>query len=583
MPPYPAFLRRLSGIQNEFIRHWLADQTQGVFTLSEPLTGTSSAASSTLETTIERLLPAAKAGRLGRLRRGIEKEGLRVDAKGRVAQTPHSYGLGSKLTHPHITTDYSEALLEFITPVYSEPKEALAFLSDLHTFTYHQLDDEWIWPSSMPSRLAGNESIPIADFGSSNIGTMKHVYRKGLDVRYGRIMQAIAGVHYNVSLPDSMWKILQTLEGEENTPFNDYRSARYFALIRNFRRHSWLLLYLFGASPAIDKSFLPTGEVPEKLRELDAETYYAPYATTLRMSDLGYQNKVQEQLKICFNSLGNYVNTLRHAISSSWPDYEKLGVNNGGDWQQLNANILQIENEYYSDIRPKRVTKHNETPSQALEARGVEYIEVRCLDLNPFDPLGVTENQIRFVDTFLMWCLLSDSPWISDEECDRLDDNRRLVVERGRDPALTLIRQGEAISVAEWGGKICSEMKTVARLLDALEKGCPHADAIEVLESALQKPELTPSAQLLSTLHQQEMSLSELMLSLAKQQAATLRQQSMLRSREALLEQLVETSHQQQHDIEEADDTNFSEFLEAYFTSARESRMTALSTAKELL
>ncbi|WP_249979275.1 glutamate--cysteine ligase [Vreelandella olivaria] len=544
--------------------------------MPEPLTVPSS-----LTAQVERLLPSARLGRLGRLRRGLEKEGLRVDANGHIAQTPHPYALGSKLTHPHITTDYSEALLEYITPVYSEPREALAFLSDLHTFTYHHLENEWIWPGSMPSRLSGNDSVPIADYGISNVGTMKHVYRKGLDVRYGRIMQAIAGVHYNVSLPDDMWHALRELEKATNIPFNDYRSTRYFGLIRHFRRHSWLLLYLFGASPAVDKSFLPEGQVPEKLKVLSDDTYYAPYATTLRMSDLGYQNKVQSQLKICFNSLSNYVNTLRHAISTPWPDYEKLGVNEDGEWQQLNANILQIENEYYSDIRPKRVAKHNETPSQALEARGVEYIEVRCLDLNPFDPLGVTEAQMRFVDTFLMWCLLSDSPWISDDECDRLDDNRRWVVERGRDPALTLVRDGESTTVREWGEQIFAEMAEVARLLDAVEEGTPHAAALNALAPRLQDPSLTPSAQMLKCLEEGNGSLSDTLLSLAQQQADKLKATPMLRSREALLAQLIETSHQQQHDIEAADHVSFSEFLSSYFAKARESRALSAISLEE--
>ncbi|WFE71425.1 glutamate--cysteine ligase [Halomonas sp. M1] len=542
--------------------------------MPEPLTVPSS-----LTAQVERLLPSARLGRLGRLRRGLEKEGLRVDANGHIAQTPHPQALGSKLTHPHITTDYSEALLEYITPVYSEPREALAFLSDLHTFTYHHLDNEWIWPGSMPSRLSGNESVPIADYGSSNVGTMKHVYRKGLDVRYGRIMQAIAGVHYNVSLPEDMWHALREMEKATNIPFNDYRSTRYFGMIRHFRRHSWLLLYLFGASPAIDKSFLPEGKVPEKLQSLSDDTYFAPYATTLRMSDLGYQNKVQSQLKICFNSLSNYVNTLRHAISSPWPDYEKLGVKTGEEWHQLNANILQIENEYYSDIRPKRVAKHNETPSQALEARGVEYIEVRCLDLNPFDPLGVTETQMRFVDTFLMWCLLSDSPWISDEECDRLDDNRRLVVERGRDPALTLIHNCETTTVRAWGEQIFAELGEVARLLDAVEEGTPHAAALEALAPRLKDPSLTPSAQMLARLQEGNGSLSDTLLSLAKEQADKLKATPMLRSREALLAQLIETSHQQQRDIEAADQESFSEFLGSYFAKARESRaLSAISS-----
>ncbi|ATH79365.1 glutamate--cysteine ligase [Vreelandella venusta] len=544
--------------------------------MSEPLTVPTS-----LTAQVERLLPSARLGRLGRLRRGLEKEGLRVDAQGHIAQTPHPQALGSKLTHPHITTDYSEALLEYITPVYSEPKEALAFLSDLHTFTYHHLDNEWIWPGSMPSRLSGNDSVPIADYGSSNVGTMKHVYRKGLDVRYGRIMQAIAGVHYNVSLPGDMWYALREMEKATHVPFNDYRSTRYFGLIRHFRRHSWLLLYLFGASPAVDKSFLPSGQVPDKLQPLGDDTYIAPYATTLRMSDLGYQNKVQSQLKICFNSLSNYVNTLRHAISTPWPDYEALGVRQGDEWQQLNANILQIENEYYSDIRPKRVARHNETPSQALEARGVEYIEVRCLDLNPFDPLGVTEVQMRFVDTFLMWCLLSDSPWISDEECDRLDDNRRLVVERGRDPELRLVRQGESVTLPEWGEQIFAEMAEVARLLDAVEDDAPHAAALAALQPRLRQPELTPSAQLLAKLQSGNGSLSETLLGMAQEQAEALKSTPMLRSREALLAQLIDTSHQQQRDIEVADQESFSTFLENYFAKARESRALSAITPED--
>lgn len=533
--------------------------------MSEPFT-----VPSTLAHRIQQLWPTARAGRLGRLRRGIEKEGLRVGADGHIAQTPHPEALGSKLTHPHITTDYSESLLEYITPVFSEPRDALSFLTDLHAYSYRHLDGEWIWPASMPSRLTGNDSVPIADYGSSNSGVMKHVYRKGLDVRYGRIMQAIAGVHYNISLPDEMWQALRDVEGAGETAFNDYRSTRYFGLIRNFRRHSWLLLYLFGASPAIDKSFLDGGRMPDKLQPLDDETYVAPFATTLRMSDLGYQNTVQEQLRICFNSLPNYVNTLRNAISTPWPDYQAMGVKVDGDWRQLNANILQIENEYYSDIRPKRVAAKGETPSQALEAGGVEYIEVRCLDLDPFEPLGVSEPQMRFLDTFLMWCLLSESPWISDEECDHLDDNRRLVVERGRDPALCLNRGGESVSLRDWGEQIVGEMQPVAELLDADEDGTPHLEALAALAPRLQDAGLTPSARLLERLRDEETSFSDLVLSLANDQADMLRRQSD-ETRETVLAQQAVTSHQQQRDMEAAEEPSFDDFLSDYFARARES------------
>lgn len=529
--------------------------------------------SDSLASLIARLEGPARQGQFGRLRRGIEKEGLRVDRTGRIAATPHSTALGSKLTHPHITTDYSEALLEYITPVYCRPGDAMAFLGDLHRFSYRYLGDELIWPASMPARLDGNDSVPIADYGSSNVGVMKRVYRKGLDVRYGRIMQAIAGVHYNVSLPDDLWSLLRELEGAEATPMNDYRSSRYFGLIRNFRRHSWLLLYLFGASPALDRSFLPHGRIPDKLQAHARETLVAEHATSLRMSDLGYQNKVQEQLKICFNSLSNYVNTLRHAISTPWPAYQAKGVHEDGEWRQLNANILQIENEYYSDIRPKRVARHDETPSQALEARGVEYIELRCLDLNPLLPLGVDETQIYFLDAFVMWCLLAESPWIPDEECERLDDNRRLVVERGRDPELRLCQGKTPRRLTDWGEEILAEMAGVAELLDLLEEGSPHHDAVLAMRPRLEDPALTPSGQLLARLRETGEEFSDAMLAIAREQAERLAHEPMDPAREALFEQLVASSHRQQADLEDADLEAFDDFLASYFARARETRL----------
>ncbi len=529
-----------------------------------------------LKTVIGRLKGPARQGLIGRIRRGIEKEGLRVEGDGRIAQTPHPRGLGSKLTHPHITTDYSEALLEYITPVTCRPEDALDFLADLHRFSYRELGDELIWPASMPARLSGNASVPIADYGSSHVGTMKHVYRKGLDVRYGRIMQAIAGVHYNLSFPDTLWQQLQAIDDAEAQALSDYRSSRYFGLIRQFRRHSWLLMYLFGASPAFDQSFLDGREAPPELglRRHGEATLLSPYATSLRMSGLGYQNKVQAQLKICFNSLSNYVGTLRHAIATPWPAYEAQGVKTGAGWQQLNANILQIENEYYSDIRPKRVARQDETPSQALEARGVEYIEIRCLDLNPFLPLGIDATQMRFLDTFMLWCLLSESPWIDDAECDHLDDNRRLVVERGRDPEARLYLDGVERQLAERAEEIFAELGQVAELLDAQEGGSPHAEALEALAPRLRDSTRTPAGQLLSLLEASGDDFVEATLALAREQAAQWRDEAMDPAREALFTELGETSHRQQRELEAADDGSFDDFLGRYFALAREPRGT---------
>ncbi|HAW40186.1 MAG TPA: glutamate--cysteine ligase, partial [Pseudomonas sp.] len=285
---------------------------------------------------------------------GIERECLRVDAHGHLAMTPHPIALGSALTHPQITTDYSEALLEFITGTDQDPRNTLAELEAIHRFTYAKLGDEYLWSPSMPCPLPSEADIPIAEYGSSNIGRLKHVYRQGLALRYGKTMQCIAGIHYNFSLPEALWPVLQADDGDTRSE-RDYRSARYIGLIRNFRRYSWLLMYLFGASPALDAGFL-RGR-PHQLEALDADTLYLPYATSLRMSDLGYQNNAQAGLTPCYDDLSSYTESLYRAVSTPYAPYEAMGIKDAaGNWQQLNTNVLQIENEYYSNIRPKRVT-----------------------------------------------------------------------------------------------------------------------------------------------------------------------------------------------------------------------------------
>ena len=245
------------------------------------------------------------------IQRGYEKECLRVDPAGHLAQTPHPAALGSKLTHPWITTDYSEALLEFITPPSKDPAFPLQFLRDIHRFTTPRLGTETMWASSMPCLLGDDSNIPLADYGSSNKAKFKYVYREGLGLRYGRQMQTIAGVHYNWSLPEAFWEALHgCCESQDSLP--NFTSARYFGLIRNFLRYGWLVPYLFGASPAICQSFLQGRK--SDLQELVPGTLYGPYATSLRMSDLGYQNSAQTKLHVSFNSLPEYTDALEAAI-----------------------------------------------------------------------------------------------------------------------------------------------------------------------------------------------------------------------------------------------------------------------------
>jgi len=379
--------------------------------------------------------------------RGIEKESLRVDANGYLAKTPHPVGLGSALTNRYITTDFSEALLEFVTPALASTWEALQAICDTHQFTYRQLGDELLWVASMPCRVHGKPEIPLAYYGDSNVGKMKTVYRRGLGHRYGRHMQTIAGVHFNYSLSDAFWPVYQEVLADTQGSV-EFRSEHYLGLVRNFRRYGWIVLYLFGASPALCKSFGGDGEL--SMPSLNDETYFEPFGTSLRMSDLGYNNQTQEGISISLNKLDEYIHDLGDAIRTPEPMYEKIGVVVDGEYQQLNANKLQIENEYYSPVRPKRVAESGERPTAALRRGGIEYVEIRSLDINIFDPAGINQNTMRFMEAFVIYCLLEESPAFDSASFDEAQQNQSLTAKRGRDPLLELARNGRRVLLSDW-------------------------------------------------------------------------------------------------------------------------------------
>ncbi len=360
--------------------------------------------------------------------KGVEREALRVRPDGTIAQTPHPAALGSTLTHPHITTDYSEALIELVTPPFPSSWELQQYLCDVHQFVYSELGEELLWATSMPCVLGGDAAIPIARYGSSNIGRMKHVYRVGLGHRYGRMMQAISGVHFNYSFPAGLWPVLEAVN-ESTLRGQALVDDAYFALLRNYRRYGWLILYLFGVSPAVCRSFFQGRDVPASLQSLGKGTLYAPYATSLRMSDLGYRNKSQAGVHVSVNSLEEYVRDLSRLISTPHPEYQELGVEVDGEWRQLNANLLQIENEYYSFIRPKRVAFSGERPTKALLRAGVQYVELRSLDVGAYDPVGVNQRKLLFLEAFAALCLLRDSAPLSPELSEKYEANHVVVAE----------------------------------------------------------------------------------------------------------------------------------------------------------
>ena len=430
-------------------------------------------------------------------RKGVEKESLRVTPDGRIALTPHPRALGSALTNEHITTDYSEALIELVSPTFRTSWELLQYLLDLHQFVYQHLGDELLWATSMPSIIDGDANIPIAQYGSSNVGRMKTVYREGLGVRYGRMMQAISGVHYNYSFPETFWDPWADLV-QSRIRGQDFISERYFHLLRNYRRHGWIVLYLFGVSPVVCNSFLRGRNVT--LPRLSKDTSYEPYATSLRMSDLGYRNRNQAGLSVSVNSLDEYVRDLSRAITTRHEPYEKIGVKVDGEYRQLNANILQIENEYYSFIRPKRVARSGERPTKALRRAGVEYVEVRALDVSAFDPVGVNQNKLRFLEVFLALCLMKDSPPIDISEQDTLDANHVIVARRGREPGLTLDRDGRAVPMQAWARELVDSMRGIAEIFDRGDPARPYSAALAVQASKVDDVSLTPSARMLAEL-----------------------------------------------------------------------------------
>lgn len=503
-------------------------------------------------------LPGFDAG-WGQIRRGIEKESLRVSPHGSISERKHPQALGSTLTNPYITTDFAEALLEFITPAYTDLHECLAMLENIHRFTLQNLEDEeMLWVSSMPCPLSADAHIRIAEYGSSNIGRMKNLYRRGLHNRYGSLMQVIAGLHYNFSMPDEFWKPYQAICKDEQS-LQDFRTDRYLHLIRNFHRYSWLLLYLFGASPAACKCFVQGRE--HGLQEFEQGGLYLPDATCLRMGNLGYKSEAQKSLFVCYNELDLYVDCLHKAIHEPYPEYEKIGQQRDGEYLQINTNLLQLENEFYSTIRPKRVAESGQRPLQALTEGGIEYVEVRALDLNPYLPLGIDEEQIRFLDAFLLHCLLAESPRCDQREFFEVASNLSLVVEQGRNPELELKAGGQTINMRRWAGDLLADMRHSAALLDEVHQTSAHAEALATQANKVEDSSLTPSGRMLQEMQESQMSFFEFSMAQSRDVRDYLQNGGLEDRIIGEFKQASVQSIEKQKQIEQADQISFDDYL----------------------
>lgn len=497
--------------------------------------------------------------------KGIEKESLRISKEGVISQTTHPKALGAALTHPYITTDYSEALIELITPPFADIKDSLNYLRNIHQFVYKNLDNEILLGASMPCGINGDLSIPIAEYGSSNIGRMKHVYRHGLWHRYGRTMQSIAGIHFNYSVPETLWPVLHKQKHSSLT-LEQFTDAAYFGLIRNFQRMGWLILYLFGASPAICKNFFNSRPaLMAQFDEFDDGTLYHPYATSLRMSDIGYKSENQANLRIDYNSIEGYVNSLSAAINTPYPEYEKIGIQVDGEYQQLNSNILQIENEFYSTIRPKQINDPGEKPTLALKRRGVRYVEMRSLDLDIFNPIGIDEHKARFIEALLLTCLLQDSPQTSDKEHQINNANQLAVSHLGRKPGLELTQGNQKVLLRDWAGEILESMQAVCAVLDLDNTHKPYSSSLAKQGQLIENPDLTASAQMLEQMAQLKQPFARFALNTSAEHAQYFKDKPLDQSQEQQFMEMAAESHVKQQEIESDQQIPFEDYLKQYF------------------
>lgn len=507
----------------------------------------------------DQLLKLFSKGNYSRLflqsKHGLERETLRVEAKGDMSKKPHPQELGSPLTNPDITTDFTEAQLELVTPTFNTEEKAVNYLKNIHLFVNKNLDQEFLWPFSMPGRLPKEDKISLAQYGNSYSGKRRTLYREALSYRYGRKVQTVSGIHYNFSFSDEIWDVLykkfaQKFEGElkftkkldEKTRFI---SESYLHLIRNFLKLGWIYSYLFGASPAIDKSYLKKKK--PYLKRHGWRTYYGEYACSLRMSELGYYSKVQSQLAISFNNLEKYLEDLHYAITTPEPKYK--------NFPGINSNILQQESEHYSRIRPKQVLQEKETPIKALGERGIQYIEARNVDLDPFYPIGINREQLQFLHVFLIYCLFKESPEIHHDKC-LVTGNQNQVAIFGRKPDLELcLTEEKNIPMKKWGENILNEMLLVADLLDKNSKKSIYRNLILEQFGKLKNPDLTPSAKIIREMKEKKKSFVELGLELANSHKIFYGKSILSLKTEVDFKKMAEDSLVKQYQIEKIQET----------------------------
>ncbi len=403
---------------------------------------------------------------------GIEREAQRVTKSGYLALTNHPVAFGNKLQNSEVTTDFSESQLELVTPPLSSVEEVYKYLEMLTLKVNEELKNELLWPLSMPPRLPSEEIIPISKFDDTPEGREKEIYRRGLAARYGKKMQMISGIHFNFSFTDELFDILHKYWGNREDKY-EFINKAYFSMARNFLRYRWLLIYLFGASPSTDSTFNTV--IQNELKTIikccpeccNPINNYKKYATSLRVSRFGYSNGEQGKFTVSYNSKSEYLETIRKLMKTKSKKYSEIGMFKDGKQIQLSENVLQKDSEFYSAIRLKQVAEKGESLLEALEKRGVEYAEVRIIDVNPYEMAGISLEQMYFLQVFMLYCLFEKSRNIKSKELNLMNKNHNLIAISGRKNKLSLYRytRGQVL-LEDWGQNIFGKLFQIAKAMD---------------------------------------------------------------------------------------------------------------------
>ena len=514
---------------------------------------------------------------LDHVTRGVEKENLRVDEHGKYVQTSHPQALGSSLTCPVVTTDFSESLLECITRPQRTRHALFAELGSITSWVScvlsKQPNAEYLWPYSMPYLLGADDAkaVPIAQYGNSNVGRMKQAYRQGLVYRYGKAMQVIAGLHYNIAFPHHLIYFLG--EYDQSGSEQDIQtvvSERYMGLIRNFIRHQWIIAYLFGCSPACFAGSLGGGGMPAYLKQHPADVFSGDAVTSLRLGDLGYHNNNQSDVSVSYDSVDSYARDLLLATQQPDARYKNAPVKDvDGHYSQLNRNLLQIENEYYVNIRPKPnpALSSNKRPGVALSDHGVEYIELRGLDLNPLSPLGLTAETSAFCDLFLFYLMLCPSPLLSSSDKATASDNLACAVESGRASTAQICVDEATMPLTDALLPHFDAMQPLAVWMDGADSesnGC-YSKALAAQLSVVRGEKPSLSQELAKQWQDSRLPFKEYLLSLQHQHADFLASNKPEGEAYSTWEQLARASIKETRDLDSAEQGAFEDYLAGYF------------------